>query len=436
VARDRAGSTDRDPVTPDPTVVRRRQERIAAVASALTESAGLSVTPAIGQDPTFPDSLPGLHVIAEGTPVQIRIAAVEIERDLSGISDLFGGFRRAVPTGQPGFVVAAHDLSSPNLGHGPASASQTRYVGSVDEAIHLVRAWLADAVERRVEPPQPDPRARARWLAKVGAAMRADAARSQLRVDPAIERSNPGLAGRISARAIAWHLPRRPTAKLDPQAVIALVPLGDPARRVGTREDWIVARPDDDPDRMLTLDIHVEGLISENEDHRWDGAPWRWDSTATAAEPARRWDGDPAALEPILAALDEGRWDDALRLADVRIDEALRRVLAGRDASYDTRDLTAAWAPRLAEAIGGIALWRLADATTLLRKGHPTRLFGLGGVNIQRKPGVFLGIDEGRPRLELEWSASNERLPWPAWTRPVDLDLVRAGIIGIEAIPT
>ena len=423
-------------MTPDPTVVRRRQERIGEVAAGLTSSGGLAVTPAIGQDPMFPDSLPGLHVTAEGTPVQVRLAAVEIERDGSGLSDRFGGFRRAAPTGQPGFVVAAHDLSAPNLGQGPASASQTRYVGSVDEAVDLVRAWLADAVERRIEPPLPDARARGRWLAKVAAAMRADAARAQLRVDPAIERSNPGLAGRISARAIAWHLPRRPTAKLDPKAVIALVPLGDPARRPGTREDWIVARPDDDPDRMLTLDIHVEGLISENEDHRWDLAPWRWDSTATTVDPATRWGGDPSALEPTLAALDEWRWDDALRLSDVRLDDALRRVLDGRDASYDTRDLTAAWAPRLAEAVAGVALWRLSEATTLLRKGRPTRLFGLGGVNIQRKPGVFLGIEGGRPRLELEWSASNERLAWPAWTRPVDLDLVRAGIIGIEAIPT
>ncbi len=249
--------------------------------------------------------------------------------------------------------------------------------------------------------------------------MRADAARAQLRVDPAIERSNPGLASRISARAIAWHLPRRPTAKLDPKAVIALVPLGDPARRPGTREDWV-----------------VEGLISENEDHRWDLAPWRWDSRATTADPVRRWGGDPSSLEATLAALDDGRWDDALRLSDVRLDDALRRVLDGRDASYDTRDLTAAWAPRLAEALSGIALWRLADATTLLRKGRSTRLFGLGGVNIQRKPGVFLGIEDDRPRLELDWSASNERLAWPAWTRPVDLDLVRSGIIAIEAIPT
>lgn len=423
-------------MTPDPTVVRRRQERVAAVAAGLTGSGGLSVTPAIGQDPMFPDSLPGLHVSADGTPVQIRIAAVEIERDASGISDRLGGFRRAAPTGQPGFVVAAHDLSSPNLGHGAASASQTRYVGSVDEAIQLVRAWLADAVERRIEPPRPDPRARARWLAKVGAAMRVDAARAQLRVDPAIERSNPGLAGRISARAIAWHLPRRPTAKLDPKAVIALVPLGDPARRPGTREDWIVARPDDDPDRSLTLDIHVEGLLSENEDHRWDRAPWQWDSAAATADPKTRWGGDPSALEPILAALDEGRWDEALQMSDVRLDDSLRRVLDGLDASYDTRDLTVTWAPRLAEGFAGIGLWRLADATTLLRKGRPTRLFGLGGVNIQRKPGVFLGIDGGRPRLQLDWSASNERLPWPAWTRPVELDLVRSGIFSIDTIPS
>lgn len=423
-------------MTPDPLVARCRQERIAEVASRLAaEAAGIRVTAAVGQDPIFPDSLPGLHVSHADTPVQIRVAAVEIEPDTSGISDRFGGFRRAATTGHPGFVVAAHDLSAPDLGHGPASASQIRYVASVDEAVHLVRAWLADALSPRVDPPKPDVRARARWLAKVAVAKRADAARAQLRIDPAVERSDPGLVGRLSAAAIAWHLPRRPTARLDAKSVIALVPLGEPARRPGTREDWIVARPDDDPNGRLTLSIHVEGLITENEDHRWDHAPWQWDRTAAGTGAAGRWGGEPAALEPILAALDEGRWEDALRLTDVRLDDPLRRILDGRDASYDTRDLTPAWAFRLAEALAGIALWRLADATDLLRKGRPTRLFGLGGVNIQRKPGVFLGIDAGRPRLALDWSASNERLPEPAWARPVDLDLVRSGIIGMDSIP-
>jgi hypothetical protein len=421
---------------PDPTVARHRQERIGAVADALAKAAPeLRVNPAVGQDPMFPDSLPGLQVMRDDSPVQVRVAAVEIERDRSGISDRLGGFRRTAVTGHPGFVLTVHDLSAPDLGHGTASASQIRYISSVDDAADLVLAWLADAVSLRVDPPKPDVRARARWLARVAVATRADAARAQLRIDPAVERSNPGLAGRISAAAIAWHLPRRPTARLDPKSVIALVRLGDAARRPGTREDWIVARPDDDPNGRLTLAIHVESLITENEDHRWNGAPWRWDRTAAGADAAARWGGDPGTLAPLLDALDAGRWDEALDGSNVRLDDALRRILDGRDASYDTRDLTATWAPRLAEMLAGTALWRLPDATSLLRKARPVRLFGLGGVNIQRKPGVFLGIDDGRPRLTLEWSASNERLPEPAWVRPIELDLVRVGLLDLDAIP-
>ena len=177
-------------------------------------------------------------------------------------------------------------------------------------------------------------------------------------------------------------------------------------------------------------------LISENEEHRWDREPWRWDRAAAAAtDPATRWGAEPASVAPLLDALDAGNWDDALAAADVRLEEGLRRLLDGRDASPSTRDLTVGWAPRLAEILVGTALWRLADATALLRKGRLLRIAGLGGVNIQRKPGVFLGLDGGRPSLALEFNASNERLPEPAWARPVDLDLVRLGLLDPAGIP-
>ena len=70
-----------------------------------------------------------------------------------------------------------------------------------------------------------------------------------------------------------------------------------------------------------------------------------------------------------------------------------------------------------------------------LRSGRPMRLFGLGGVTQQRKPGIVLSGSATRPQLGLVFSASNERVPEAAWTRPITLDLVHAGLVAPEAIP-
>ncbi|MBO0838863.1 MAG: hypothetical protein J2P28_25570, partial [Actinobacteria bacterium] len=60
----------------------------------------------------------------------------------------------------------------------------------------------------------------------------------------------------------------------------------------------------------------------------------------------------------------------------------------------------------------------------------PLRLFGLGGQNIARKPGLFLAGGSAKPRLEIHWSASNARLPLVRWRRPADYDLLRLGLVG------
>jgi hypothetical protein len=424
-------------VIPDEATVQRRHARIGELTRALAGSGGpsLELTPAIGQEPTYPGALPGLVVRAAGVPIEVRVAAVELRPDPEGPSGIWGGWRRGGIADQPGFALTAFDRSRPG-GDGPTDATHRRNTISAEEAARVIRDWLADAVAVRVEPPRPDPRTRRRMLEKILAARRADAGRATLRVDPAAERAIPGVGDRLSAGAIAWHLPRRPTTKLDPKPAIALMPLGTADRRPGTREEWLVARPFDEPDGPVVLSAGVESLISENEDHRWDREPWRWDRAAAAAtDPATRWGAEPTSVASQLDALDAGSWDDALAMAGVRLEDGLRRLLDGRDASPSTRDLTAGWAPRLAEILVGTALWRLADATALLRKGRPLRIAGLGGVNIQRKPGVFLGLDGGRPSLGLEFNASNERLPEPAWARPVDLDLVRLGLLDPGGIP-
>ena len=287
-----------------------------------------------------------------------------------------------------------------------------------------------------VAPPSPpDPKARRRWLEKQLDRRRADIARPSLRVDRLAREAGLDGLDRLSPTTIAWHFPRRPTGLVDPRALAGLVPVSDEDRRPGMRSDWLVARAPEGATDPLILEVAVESVIPENQDHRWDRTPWRWQTTPTPPSPTERWGAEPEAIAPILDALDAHRWDDAMERAGVRLEPGLRGLLDGADVDRDLADLTPAWSVRFAEMLRGTALWRLADATMLLRKGRPARLYGLGGVNVQRKPGVFLGLDEGRPRLGIEWNATNERLPEVAWVRPVELDFVRAGLVRLDDLP-
>ena len=144
--------------------------------------------------------------------------------------------------------------------------------------------------------------------------------------------------------------------------------------------------------------------------------------------------GTLGALRPALRDADVGSWPAILHAAGIAADPAVSALVRGEDATRDLADLTDVWAPRLTESLLRLAPWKLAAATAALRKGKPMRLFGLGGVNQQRKPGIFLAGDAANPRLELEFSATNERLPEILWTRPLDLDLVHAGLLAPDAV--
>jgi hypothetical protein len=183
----------------------------------------------------------------------------------------------------------------------------------------------------------------------------------------------------------------------------------------------------------LRFSLSVDEVITENESHRWDTEPWRWagDDQTPLTD---RWGTDAETARTVVDALDHGRWLDVLT-GTVDLDDAVAALLAGRDAGPDLADLTAAWRPRLVANMARLAPWRVATATGELRKGKPIRLFGLGGVTQQRKPGIFLSGEASRPRLSLEFSASNERVRETAWTRPLDLDLVVSGLVEPSAIP-
>lgn len=299
-------------------------------------------------------------------------------------------------------------------------------------------------ITRNDGPPVPDARARARTLTKIAARIRDDAERAALDVrvgardlqpfDDEVRHRVESAIPRVSAARLAWHVPRKSTGLPDLKPALALVPLGAPDRRPGTRESWLIARGRD-ASGSLVFTVAVEEVVSENESHRWNRHPWRWDALdATPVE--ERWGGKVQQLAPVLDALDAGRWHDALEPWAIRLEDGVRSLLEGGHFDRDTRDLTDVWRPRLAENMARLAPWRLPGATSAeLRRGKPMRLFGLGGVNQQAKPGIFLSGEPERPLLTLVFNAANERVREPAWTRPVDLDLVHAGLIPISAIP-
>src|SRR5262245_5295424 len=289
----------------------------------------------------------------------------------------------------------------------------------------------------------PDPKARRRALEKAAARVRAD-------LDVAtVDRARPAIAAgtlpperreeladaveRVSATALVWSAPRKSTGALDTGVPLALVPLGEPDRRVGTREPWLVARVAKDT-AATTFRLTVEDLITENEPWRLDRAPWAW-ADGQMGRPVARWGETLDELRPALLQADAGLWSAAIDGAGITTDPRVTPLICGDHAAPDLADLTDVWAPRLTESLVRLAPWKLASATAGLRKGKPMRLFGLGGVDQQRKPGIFLAGDTADPRLELEFSASNERLPEILWTRPLDLDLVHAGLLGLDEIP-
>jgi hypothetical protein len=92
---------------------------------------------------------------------------------------------------------------------------------------------------------------------------------------------------------------------------------------------------------------------------------------------------------------------------------------------------TDAWVQRLYGQLQNSAPWRFGTAYRVWQREHqtasrpvsrPIALFGLGGLNQQRKPMVALELRDGMPRLLMIWTASNSRLPRTLWERPADLE--------------
>jgi hypothetical protein len=153
-----------------------------------------------------------------------------------------------------------------------------------------------------------------------------------------------------------------------------------------------------------------------------------------------------------IALQDAGRLREALALYGVELDEQVGRILDGFRIKYQAAREIEPWARATQDALRRAALWRweplLRDAMAARerwvaekrsRRWSPPilRLFWLPHQTQQAKEAVMLRArerDGSEPWLELESSAHNARLPAVAWQRPLEIDLLRFGLLGEDEV--
>jgi hypothetical protein len=222
---------------------------------------------------------------------------------------------------------------------------------------------------------------------------------------------------------LAFNFPRDQRGRLLVKARVLLDILEPPQPPGRTRCRFLTIQ--DGRFDLVVADEHVE-----NQDYRWDGQSWRWRADGTP--PDERWGIEDLELaQAVVILLEAAEWEVALRECGVQLGDDLRRVLAAEPLGYLLRDLAGGWATTAADQLVRMAPWRLAR----LAGKKSIRLFGLGGVNVQQKPGAYLKLVEGRPTLDMEASASNQRLAREEWERPLDFEAYRLGMRPPEGFP-
>jgi hypothetical protein len=254
--------------------------------------------------------------------------------------------------------------------------------------------------------------------------------RARHRLDAALRdaQSPPSLAGGMDLPGanpvlLAFHFPRNERGRLLGKARVLLDTVDPPEQQRRARCRFLKVQ-----DGRFEL-VEASEFV-ENQDYRWDGQPWRWRADGTP--PVERWGIEDLELaQAVVLLLEAAEWEVALRECGVQLGDDLRRILAAEPLGYLLRDLAGGWATTAAEQLLRLAPWRLPH-----RAGKKSiRLFGLGGVNVQRKPGVYLKLVEGRPTLDMEASASNRRLAREEWERPLDFEAYRLGVRPPKGFP-
>jgi hypothetical protein len=233
----------------------------------------------------------------------------------------------------------------------------------------------------------------------------------------------------VGRRLLAWHFPRDRRGRLQARAVVALrcVRLG---ARPQARQLWLCAEGSE-PRAPERIHLRLRWEHGANQDHRWDGARSLWDTRCQGLGLDARWGvADRARADRSASLMERGRFSEGLGLYGVELSPEADQVARGRAPWYGLRHLAATWAGAMGAHLADAAPWLLAAAAGEAgTASRPVRLFGLGGQNIARKPGLFLAGAPGRPRLEIHWSGSSARLPLVAWRRPADYELLRLGLV-------
>jgi hypothetical protein len=216
---------------------------------------------------------------------------------------------------------------------------------------------------------------------------------------------------------LAAALPRGPRGTLESKTVVLLSPV-DPGSREGARSAWIVARAAG----RTAATIRVDSVISGNNWHRLDLAPWLWRTDSGAAPDAWRVPGagDPRARQ--LALLAAGEVVQALELAGIELENGARRLLSGRRLGWSRSAEQDGWSAFVRTSLSRCAPWLLAGPAleyvraTCGRTGDGARVVLLPHQPWQSKAGLSL-LPAKTPVLALRRTSSNRVLPRVLWER-------------------
>jgi hypothetical protein len=291
-----------------------------------------------------------------------------------------------------------------------------RHLVDPDAVIDMIADWATGPMRtgpgKRQTAAELDARARKHVMKAIQDALQPPAIRDALEL--------PG----VDAALLTFYFPRDQRGQMRSTLRVLLEVLEAPARK-GARSLCRFVRFEGG---LFTGIIGSEFV--ENQDHRWHTQPWRW-RRANLSSPERWGTAELDRARTSVDLLAIGKWQDAMSPWGVTLGDTLNKILAAEPLGHLYRDLTAGWATVAAEQLGGCAPWRLA----LLATQKSIRLFGLGGMNVQSKPGVFLRLRDGQPRLDYGASASNLRLAREEWERPLDFEAYRLGIKPPAALP-
>ncbi len=268
----------------------------------------------------------------------------------------------------------------------------------------------------------------------------------------------------LSARRALANFPRDARGRLELGETVLLATYACTQSQGRDRQMWLAARGPARRRDPQVVTLELTALIGNNHAHRWEHARWLWDERAASANEEARWgvanldigrlglddrathlarferacDRPGARLADRVARCillqDEGRVDEAMAVFGVELSGSVQNILHGRVIKYQHVE---AWTCALNRELRAAAPWRFEAAlkhwAATKGGGHKPlrrRLFALPHQAFQSKASLMLvgERDGSAPRLEIESTASNFRLPQVEWRRPLDLDLARFGL--------